>query len=109
MDGPLRPRPAHVHHGRRAGAARLRQGEVMTLLLIALACLAFSIYAAREVRRSHLVTMENLERARRNWTAARKDWDRAAEYSRKAAEVNARTEAIRAETEKLRRQRKETR
>ena len=69
----------------------------MTLLLIALACLAFSIYAAREVRRSHLVTMENLERARRNWTAARKDWDRAAEYSRKAAEVNARAEAIRAE------------
>ena len=85
----------------------------MTLPLIALAvavaCLAFSIYAAREVRRSHLVTMENLERARRNWESARKDWDRAAEYSRKAAEVNARTEAIRAETEELRRQRKGTR
>ena len=78
----------------------------MTLPLIALAvavaCLAFSIYAAREVRRSHLVTMENLERARRHWEAARKDWDRAAEYNRRAAE-------IRAETEALRRQRKETR
>ena len=75
----------------------------MTLpLIVAVACLAFSIYAAREVRRSHLVTMENLERARRHWEAARKDWDRAAEYNRRAAE-------IRAETEALRRQRKETR